>query len=197
MASTSAARPAGKRRWLRPVLVLVVLVALIPAGRWAHWRYVQHRFRIITEGAVYQSAQMPMDDLLDTVRARGIQTVIDFREEPQGDLDAERATLEEAGVRYVNLPSPQVPVNATVDAYLDLLQDESAFPILVHCEHGEGRSVLFAALYRIEFEGWEPERARESTRILSWRGSFAPGSSKGDFLSNYRPRLPAPATRDQ
>ncbi len=163
---------------------------LLTGGPWAYWRFVDHGFRTIAPGAVYQSAEMPPEALLRTVERYGIHTVLDLREEPQDKLDEERAVLDAAGVRYVNLPTPQVPADATVATFLDLIQEPDSLPVLIHCEHGEGRSVLFAALYRIEFEGWEPEVARQATRLFAWRGSFKPGASKGEYLRNYERRLP-------
>jgi len=43
---------------------------------------------------------------------------------------------------------------------------DSEPPLLIHCMHGAGRARLFAAIYRIEFEGWTVERA---ARSLPWR----------------------------
>jgi uncharacterized protein (TIGR01244 family) len=187
--------PAVRRRGLtlRTFAILIGLIAFAFAARWAHWRFEEHRFRTIAPGQVYQSAQMPMDDLLETVDDHGIRTVIDLREEPYHELSEERRALEAAGVRYVNLPTPQVPEQETVDTFLDLVGRADSLPILIHCEHGEGRSVLFSALYRIEIEGWGVEDARDETRVFEWRGGFAPGTGKGDYLMAYQRRRPSPA----
>ena len=120
--------------------------------------------------------------------------MLDLREEPVRALEAERGALETAGVRYVNLPTPQIPTDDTVDAFLELVQQDGALPILIHCEHGRGRSVLFAAIYRIEIEGWDNEAACASTRFFAWRGAFRAGSEKGDYLRAYQRRLPRPVT---
>ena len=74
-----------------------------------------------------------------------------------------------------------------MDAFLDLMRTDP-FPVLIHCHDGFGRSVLFSALYRIEFEGWSNEEARRATRLFPWWGSFKPGSAKGDYLRCYVPR---------
>lgn len=174
------------RRYLLLALLGVAVLALV--GRYEYWVLVQHRFQTITEGKVYKSGEMPPDELVDRVESLGIRTVIDFRNEEIEPREAERAALEKAGVKYVNLPSEQVPDSPTVDAYLALMQRPESYPVLVHCEHGVGRSVLFAALYRIECEGWESERARCATSAFPWRGSFKPGSSKGEYVRNYKPR---------
>ena len=186
---------ADKKRW-RPGRIIkwtVIALALGWGVSYGHWIVLEHRFETITEGAFYQSAQMPPESLVDVVKEHGIKTVIDLRYdediEDAADFEKERAALEKAGIRYVRLPAFQVPKDETVNAFLEIAKDAAERPILVHCEHGQGRSVLFAALYRIEFEGWDPERARRATRLFSWRGSFSPDAPKGTYLRDYESRL--------
>ena len=176
-----------RRRQLLIVLAVAGVLLLGVAARYAYWDVVEHRFTTIAEGRVYQSGTLPPDGLVDKIREYGIRTVIDLRREPPEVIGAEQSALEGTGARYVNLPTDQVPEESDVDAFLNVL-DPTAFPVLIHCEHGYGRSVLFSAIYRIEFEGWENEQARCGTRLCSWWGSFKPGSPKGEYLRSYRPR---------
>ena len=78
------------------------------------------------------------------------------------------------------------------------MADPANRPALLHCEHGEGRSVLFAALYRIAFEGDDNETAwRRSARLpvgLRFLGAVWPGlaafgrdSVKGSYLLEFDP----------
>ena len=186
---------ADKKRWRPGRIIKWTLIALAIGwgGSYGHWIVLEHRFETISEGAFYQSAEMQPDALVDTVKEHGIKTVIDLRRDADMDdttwFERERAALEKEGIRYVRLPANQVPKDETVDAFLEIAKDAAERPILVHCEHGQGRSVLFAALYRIEFEGWDPERARRATRLFSWRGSFSPGAPKGTYLRDYESRL--------
>lgn len=177
------------RRVLRRSFLLVIAALLAGAGGWyAYWDRVEHRLRTVTDGKIYQSAAMPPDDLRTVVREYGIRTVVDLREAEDDARSAERKALEAAGVAYRNLPTPQIPTDATIDEFLALAGTPDALPLLVHCEHGEGRSVLFAALYRIEFEGWTNEEARQDTRLFPGFSSFRRGAAKGDFLLRYRRR---------
>ena len=41
------------------------------------------------------------------------------------------------------------------------MDDSSNYPVLIHCYHGVGRAQMFSALYRIEYEGWTNQEARE------------------------------------
>ena len=110
-----------------------------------------------------------------------------------GDIiEAEVDYVKKMGVKHFHLPTEQVPEDETVDAFLEIMKDPANRPVLIHCRDGEGRAVLFSAIYRVEFEGWDTERARKATRILSWRGGFRPGSDKGEYLRAYVPRLDDP-----
>jgi hypothetical protein len=173
---------------LRGVLVVLGIVVLAGVSRWVYWGSVEHRFAVVSAGKLYQSAEMPADVLLEKVAALDIRTVIDLRDEQPEAVYAEHESLQAAGVRHVSLPVGQIPDQASVDAFLAQIDQPDVLPALVHCEHGQGRSVLFSALYRIEFEGWENERARRATRLFPWWGSFRPGSTKGAYLRAYVPR---------
>jgi len=179
---------------LRPpvfaVLVLCVLASVV-AGLW--WALGEYRdtIRTIAEGRVYQSGVLAPDDLRDEVRRLGIRTVIDLRE-PWEEVQGEKAALSALGVEHVHMPTGQIPEEGTVNRFLDVMSDPTIYPVLIHCHHGTGRSVLFSAIYRIEFEGWDRERARLATRsTLRWLfpgASFAADAPKGDYLLKYAAR---------
>jgi uncharacterized protein (TIGR01244 family) len=187
---------AGATLGRRSGRVLVVLIGLfVPAllaggARYGYWVVFEHRFAAVTPEVLYRSAEMPPDELLRTAQTYGIRTVVDLRRDSE-KTRAESQALDRAGLRYVHLPSGQVPTPETLDAFLALMADPANLPVLVHCKHGEGRSVLLSAVYRIEYEGWPNDRARRATRILPSRSSFALDRRKGRFLIEYRPRRPS------
>jgi protein tyrosine phosphatase (PTP) superfamily phosphohydrolase (DUF442 family) len=183
-------RKPATRRVLGASMVVLAAVAIAAGASYAHWVVVRHRLTVITDGVVYESAEMPPQKLLETVGELGIRTVIDLRR--NGPLvAAEREALALVGVGHFHLPTGQVPSPETIDAFLATMDDPANRPVLIHCKDGSGRSVLFSALYRIEYEGWSNDRARHATRMLSWRGSFAPEQRKGVFLLSYVPRRAA------
>jgi protein tyrosine phosphatase (PTP) superfamily phosphohydrolase (DUF442 family) len=189
----AARAKAGRRPVLRALLALLIVLGLGFALRYGWWQTFGDRFATVSEGKVYQSAQMGPGSLERAVESYGLRSVLDLRyakEEPEQRAE-EIATLERLGVRYLHLPTPQVPELETVDRFLELASDPENLPMLIHCKHGEGRSVLFSALYRIEFEGWENDEARKASRLLHFRGSFSRGAPKGEFLMEYEPRLEA------
>jgi protein tyrosine/serine phosphatase len=178
--------------WRFALLSIVVLLfaAVCGGAVYGYWTVFEHRFSTVSEGQVYRSGGMPPEQLVNKVRQYGIRAVIDLRRDSSEmeEMSKERSILARLGVRHFHLPSQQIPTDETVDRFLEIMGHPEYRPVLIHCTHGEGRAVLFAAIYGMEFEGWSNERARSASRFLSFRGSFSPKSKKGIFIRNYIPR---------
>ena len=159
------------------------------ASYFLYWEHALHRFTAVTAHQLYQSAEMPPDELLEVARRHGIRTVIDLRrsEDSPIEIAAERAALADSDVAYIHLPANHVPEEATVMQFLEIVGNPANRPVLIHCKHGTGRSVLFASIFRVEFENWDNEVARRAVEPLHWRGNFAPDSPKGRYLLAYKP----------
>lgn len=181
-------------------VLLAAAVVVVGIGSYLlYWEKVQHRFTVVTEHQLYQSAEMPPDELLELARNHGIRTVVDLRltEDSREDIAAQAAALAGTDVENIHLPAHHVPDEATVMRFLEIVGDPAKRPVLVHCQHGTGRSVLFSSLFRIEFENWDNETARRAVEPLHWRGNFAPDAPKGAYLLDYQPheiRLEVAAT---
>jgi len=178
------AAPAG--RLLKRALVAVAAL-VVAAGAYAVWG-LPPDVETITAGRVYKSGTLPHETLLEEVQRYGVRTVIDLRETPE-DVAAEGAALSTIGVDHISIPSSQVPKPEVVDRFLEVMDDESHYPVLIHCRHGYGRAQVFSAIYRMEYEGWENDAARRKTRSalrLPFSG-FAEGEPKGKFLLSYQP----------
>jgi protein tyrosine phosphatase (PTP) superfamily phosphohydrolase (DUF442 family) len=178
-----------KRSLLKKVGIALLVLAVAIAAGYIYQVHFNYRFAAITDGKVYKSAAIPPEKLASYVDRYHLKTVVDLRDvDEQPAVDAERAALEKLGVRHVHLPTGQVPPQETVDKFLALMADPGVYPVLIHCHHGVSRSVLFAALYRIEFEGWDNERARLATRLITDGSSFDTDKRKGRYLENYVPQ---------
>lgn len=201
--------PTPSRRWRRlwlPCLGLLFVLGL-GAGGWSlYWIHVLHRLGTVSEGQVYKSGTMPPAEMAAVAQRLHLRSVIDLRTTlvgqdstnttPTEDVAGEAAALTAVGVRHIHLPSAQVPDQATVDRFLAEIRDPANRPTLIHCYHGIGRTELFSALYRIECEGWDPEKARQATRFILAGSSFSANAEKGRFLKEYRPqRLAQPSPK--
>jgi protein tyrosine/serine phosphatase len=168
------------------------IIALIAAGVLAALGYSQYwvvtgRVATVEPGRLYRSAGVPADRLLEVCRRHGITTVIDFRKESV-ETHAEAQTLARAGIQYVGLATGQVPSPDTVARFLQVMDEKRHEPVLIHCTHGVGRTGVFSAIYRMEYQGWPRWRAIAEAIVFAGFGSFGPGNAKTEFLSTYTPR---------
>ena len=170
---------------------------LIFGGKYIYDININHNFETITEGKVYKSGVIPPDEIEEYVKKYNIKSIVDLRFPGTGDdvnnpeIPAELTAEKEAvskipGVNYFNNGSDQVPSQKNIDVFFKIMDNPDNYPVLIHCYHGVGRAELFSALYRIEYEGWAPDEARNNTRLLTKWSSFDLGKPKGDFLHNYK-----------
>ena len=165
------------------------------------------RFEEISENKVYKSALIKPEKLEHFLLNNNIKTVIDLldpgvqdRLNPakQIDINKEDEAINDINkkhnlnIKHINIASGQVPTKQTLNKFYKVLDDQSNYPVLIHCYHGTGRAQIYSAIYRIEYENWSNADARAKTRVIvegfGYRSSFSDGKVKGDFLMNYKPR---------
>lgn len=126
------------------------------------------RFARVAEG-LYRSGQ-PSDAGFQHLARLGVRTVIDLRG-PGERAKKEEALVRSLGMQYVNVPLSgwRRPHDADVLRVLEILADPRSRPVLVHCRRGADRTGVIIALYRILYEGWEPEQAYREMRAFGFR----------------------------
>ncbi len=105
---------------------------------------------------LYRSA-LPNAQNVALLQRLQVKTVVSFIK------DDDRAWLGQAPVRVLSLPTHADRVDdAEVLSVLRQLQAaEREGPVLMHCKHGNNRTGLFAAMYRIVVQGWDKQAALE------------------------------------
>jgi protein tyrosine phosphatase (PTP) superfamily phosphohydrolase (DUF442 family) len=183
----------------KKILLLLLGLILLGVSKYVYDVHFNYNFKEISENKVYKSGVIPPNKIASYIKDYSINSVIDFRfphtkdkvnnpEVPE-ELTAEKEAVEKLeGVTYFNLGTDQVPTQDTVDEFLKIMDDPNNYPVLLHCYHGVGRAQMFSAIYRIEYEGWSNQDAREQTRLLLKGSSFDEGKPKGNYLINYKPR---------
>jgi protein-tyrosine phosphatase len=68
------------------------------------------------------------------------------------------------------------------------MDNKANYPVLIHCYHGVGRAEMYSAIYRIEYENFSNEDARNGVRTLIKWSSFDDGTPKGEYLKAYKSR---------
>lgn len=178
---------------------VVLALALVFGGKYYYDMNLNHNFKIITAGKVYKSGVIPPEELPDYINKYHIKSVIDLRfpgtndlvnnPEIPKELTAEQEAIAKIkGVTYFNNGSDQVPNQENLDRFFKIMDNKANYPVLIHCYHGIGRAEMYAALYRIEYENFTNEAARNGVRALVKWSSFDDGTPKGEYLKAYKSR---------
>lgn len=181
-------RPEGYDSEVRPERLAAVLAAAAllcsPGGAldFTELTRLVGNFSEVSPG-IYRGAR-PTPDALRALASRGIRSDLDL----QGGL-AGRAGLdwlitafdgteslasvtgEGALVRGLGMTFFSAPLNSFVDLNdketrlvvdaLAFMHDPAHQPVFVHCRHGDDRTGMVVALYRVRYEGWTPRAAHD------------------------------------
>ena len=183
----------------KKIIAVVVVLVLVGTGKYVYDRHINHNFMTITEGKVYKSGVIPPDEIESYVKKYHIKSIVDLRFPGTGDdvnnpevpaeLTAEKGAVAKiAGVNYFNDGSDQVPNQKNLDLFFKIMDNKDNYPVLIHCFHGIGRAQMYSAIYRIEYEGWSNEDARDKAAFPVMFSSFDDGKPKGEYLKTYKSR---------
>ena len=185
---------------LKKLILVIAFIGLIMGGKYIYEVHLNYNFKEISEGKVYKSGVIPPEKIKSYVDDHKIKTIIDFRigdvqtelnPADFSDIKKEQVAVEAIPyVNYVQIPSLQVPNEKNLEELYKVLDDESNYPVLMHCHHGFGRAVVYSAVYRMEYEGVSNENARAETRPFYSLpfSSFAKDKPKGAFIEEYKRR---------
>lgn len=205
MASSPIGTVSKVSGWILAVIVGSVVIG-VPI---AHYRtaYVQHkRLRVVAEGRVYRSGQMTAEGFRDACRRYHIKTVINLQDDephteinerdpalPASPLDSSRSrqseVLESEGARLIQLDGNALDSTGAdgrpklVDDFLAIMDDESNYPVLLHCKAGLHRTGLMTAVYRMEYEGRSRTAALEELKANGF-GDFK-ATDANDYVKTY------------
>lgn len=114
----------------------------------------------------------------------GIKTVVTF-DNRLARVEEEQKFLEQTGIRFISIPWSgwDKPDDRTIRRIQDLMNDPANQPVLVHCKHGQERTGVVVATWRIAHEGWNFERAFNEMKACGFR-SFQYGHLK-NYVSEF------------
>jgi protein tyrosine phosphatase (PTP) superfamily phosphohydrolase (DUF442 family) len=86
-----------------------------------------------------------------TLKAMGVKTVIDMRTSAN-----EQKAVEAAGMKAIAIPIEMTRdgLKEKVDRVVALLADPANQPVYVHCRHGQDRTGIVVAAFRMKQQGW-------------------------------------------
>ncbi len=196
------------KRWQLVLLIagLFSIVVIAPIVVYRQHYTDEKRLREIIPGRIYRSGQMTAAGFANAVRLLKIQTVVNLQDDfPDPDIyddfwnwhsTPESEMCGKLGVRYVLIKPDLVSRHlvhsfrpAAIDEMLDLLDDESNYPVLIHCKAGLHRTGVLSAVIRMEYQGWSPDAAYRELKAHGF-GDWVCTSSNDyvyQYVLNYHP----------
>ena len=137
----------------------------------------------------YRGSQ-PDKGEFQALKDMGIQTVIDLQADPES---YEKAEVEAAGMRYVNIPivDKSYPTEENIAMFLKTVDDPETGVFFAHCAGGRHRTGDMGAVYRFVKYGWTAEQAYQEMKNYDFYSSWGHGKQK-DFVFDYAVKVPAP-----
>ncbi len=150
----------------------IIFVSLIAIPLWyAEYRQQNRRkVHVVEPGVLYRSGQLNQAGLQRMINEYGIRTVVTFRFADDGEVlppdHAEEQYCRRRGLRYERVvprlwsaPDGSVPAKDSVSAFVQLITDPTAYPILMHCFAGIHRTGAYCAIFRMTRQGWTSAEA--------------------------------------
>jgi tyrosine-protein phosphatase SIW14 len=102
----------------------------------------------------------PSADGITWLAQNHVKTDIDL-ENDERPISVEQTLATNAGVQFVSFPmnAYATPSDDTVNQILELMGSPDDQPVFVHCHHGENRTGLIVALFRVLNQGWTSQAA--------------------------------------
>jgi tyrosine-protein phosphatase SIW14 len=190
--------PSGFRWGLVGLVIFVIGVVPIVCYRMVYNH--SRRLREVVAGRVYRSGQLTAAGFADAVEQLGIRTFINLQDDyPDPDVHQsfwttrcikESELCRKLGVHYVFIKPDlvsrrKVPEERpeAIEEFLRLMDDESNYPVLIHCKAGLHRTGVFTAVYRMEYQGWNYREAFEELRAHGFGDRFC--TAANDYVKQY------------
>jgi protein tyrosine/serine phosphatase len=100
-----------------------------------------------------------------TLKALGVKTVIDLR-----TTENERKQVEAAGMTAIAIPieMSRDGLKEKVDRVVALMASTANQPVYVHCRHGQDRTGIVIAAYRMKQQGWSQVAAETEMQAFGF-----------------------------
>jgi uncharacterized protein (TIGR01244 family) len=115
-------------------LVALLLVGLLQAAPAAQGQGDPTIRNFLQVNKDFCTGGQPRPEHFAELKSRGVKTVLNLRTPGEHRAEEEKATVEAAGMRYVNIPVVYTaPTFEQVDEFLRITDDPANRPMFVHC----------------------------------------------------------------
>ncbi|UFH48844.1 dual specificity protein phosphatase family protein [Pseudomonas sp. KNUC1026] len=153
VAALVGASLAGHHRSRAQAAAPVVVSGPAHHTEWA--RSVDPSINLFQMSPVLYRSGLPSDDRDVQLKALGVRSVVSFIK------DDDREWVKDPSIRLYSQPmhADRVTDDEILQALRTVRAAQAQGPVLIHCKHGNNRTGIVAAMYRITFDGWSREAA--------------------------------------
>ena len=121
------------------------------------------------EDSIYRSGLIS-EEAAPLLKELGIKTVVNF-DDNQKRAAKEEEFLKRFGIQTVSIPWSgwEEPSQEVMNKTLEFLNSPEAKPVLVHCKHGQERTGVAIACWRVANQGWSAEKAYQEMKAHGFR----------------------------
>ena len=125
----------------------------------------------------------PGKDGYTTMKRLGIRTVIDLR-----TTESEKQRVEALGMKAIAVPikMSRDGLKEKVDRVVTLMADPANQPVYVHCRHGQDRTGIIVAAYRMKQQCWSLADAEAEMEAFGFNNVWVNFKS---FIRQYGERI--------
>lgn len=174
-------------------LIAIFMVAA-PLGykRWLDKEY--RNFRVVEEGVLYRSGQLPLPRLQKFVLTHGIRTVVCLRKGNDPVDQQEEDWVKGRLLKFVRIQPPnwypdangKIEADAALQTFRDVMDDPANYPVLVHCFAGIHRTGAMCAVFRMDYQSWTNDQAMTEMRMMGYAILDNHEDVQG-YMVKYRP----------
>lgn len=135
----------------------------------------------------YFRGGQPKQDQYESLKALGVTTVMDLRNDPE---DYEKPSVEALGMKYINLPmdDAEYPSDAAIATFLKEINDPANGVMYVHCKGGKHRAGVTGAVYRYTKYGWDYDQVMNEMERFNFDTSWGRKVMK-QFVIDYAAKM--------
>jgi tyrosine-protein phosphatase SIW14 len=184
-------------RNLTRFLLAAAIVGFLIAAPIAYKRRLDRdsrNFHVVEPGILYRSGQLPIVRLQQVIASYGIRTVVCLRNGNDPVDQTEEDWVKSRALGFFRIPhrpwvpdqTGKVPAEIGLQAFRDIMDDPSNYPVLVHCFAGVHRTGTMCAMYRMDYQGWSNAEAMAEMRLLGY-SILDDHEDVHTYLTNYHP----------